>query len=273
MVDRVIQQAILQVLTPRYDPTFSSSSYGFRPNKSAHQALAAGQEHVANGKAWVVDLDLETFFDRVNHDILLGRLAKRIGDPRVRRVIRRYLEAGVLADGVVIDRHEGTPQGGPVTPPTIWQTPLFRAWHTRARRHAEDDADVGEVDLDARPDGADLGVGAGPLSAKAGGVRAQATVVRRAARLAMRLSAADRLAVESVATPGAADQAVQEIPSPPLALPRMLAILGQVLLDGRSPRGQAILRRLRTTPSFGKLRTTVRGVSHAAPARADGRMA
>jgi RNA-directed DNA polymerase len=116
VVDRFIQQAILQVLTPMYDPTFSSSSYGFRPGKSAHQALAAGREHVASGKVWVVDLDLEKFFDRVNHDVLLGRLAKRIGDPRVLGVIRRYLEAGVLADGVVIGRHEGTPQGGPASP-------------------------------------------------------------------------------------------------------------------------------------------------------------
>jgi len=116
VVDRFIQQAILQVLTPVYDPTFSRSSYGFRPGKSAHQALEAGRAHVASGKVWVVDLDLEKFFDRVNHDVLLGRLAKRIGDPRVLRVIRRYLEAGVLADGVVIDRHEGTPQGGPLSP-------------------------------------------------------------------------------------------------------------------------------------------------------------
>jgi RNA-directed DNA polymerase len=116
VVDRFIQQAILQVLTPMYDPTFSPSSYGFRPGKSAHQALAAGREHVASGKGWVVDLDLEKFFDRVNHDVLLGRLAKRIGDTRVLRVLRRYLEAGVLADGVVIDRHEGTPQGGPASP-------------------------------------------------------------------------------------------------------------------------------------------------------------
>ena len=116
VVDRFIQQAILQVLTPVYDPTFSSSSYGFRPGKSAHQALEAGRQHVASGRTWVVDLDLEKFFDRVNHDILLGRLARRIGDPRVLRVMRRYLEAGVLADGVVLERHEGTCQGGPLSP-------------------------------------------------------------------------------------------------------------------------------------------------------------
>jgi RNA-directed DNA polymerase len=116
VVDRFIQQALLQVLSPVYEPTFSPSSYGFRPGKSAHQALEAGRQHVADGRTWVVDLDLEKFFDRVNHDVLLGRLAKRIGDPRVLRVIRRYLEAGVLADGVVIERHEGTPQGGPLSP-------------------------------------------------------------------------------------------------------------------------------------------------------------
>jgi RNA-directed DNA polymerase len=116
VVDRFIQQAILQVLTPVYDLTFSPSSYGFRPGKSAHQALEAGRVHVASGRTWVVDLDLEKFFDRVNHDVLMGRLAERIGDARVLRVIRRYLEAGVLADGVVIDRHEGTPQGGPLSP-------------------------------------------------------------------------------------------------------------------------------------------------------------
>jgi RNA-directed DNA polymerase len=116
VVDRFIQQALLQVLSPVYEPTFSPSSYGFRPGKSAHQAPEAGRGHVADGRTWVVDLDLEKFFDRVNHDVLLGRLAKRIGDPRVLRVIRRYLEAGVLADGVVIERHEGTPQGGPLSP-------------------------------------------------------------------------------------------------------------------------------------------------------------
>jgi group II intron reverse transcriptase/maturase len=116
VVDRFIQQALLPVLSPVYEPTFSPSSYGFRPGKSAHQALEAGRRHVADGRTWVVDLDLEKFFDRVNHDVLLGRVARRIGDPRVVRVIRRYLEAGVLADGVVIERHEGTPQGGPLSP-------------------------------------------------------------------------------------------------------------------------------------------------------------
>ncbi len=115
-VDRVIQQAILQVLTPIYDPTFSPNSYGFRPGRSAHQALEAAREHVASGRGWVVDLDLEKFFDRVNHDVLMGRLAQQIGDKRLLRLIRRYLEAGVMLNGVVVEREEGTPQGGPLSP-------------------------------------------------------------------------------------------------------------------------------------------------------------
>ena len=116
VVDRLIQQAILQVLEPHYDPGFSRHSYGFRPGRSAHQALSAAQAHVASGKHWVVDLDLEKFFDRVNHDVLMGRLARRIGDRRLLRLIRRYLEAGILLNGVVVEREEGTPQGGPLSP-------------------------------------------------------------------------------------------------------------------------------------------------------------
>jgi RNA-directed DNA polymerase len=115
-LDRLVQQAILQVLDPLYNPTFSHFSYGFRPGKSAHEALAQARRHVASGKGWVVDLDLEKFFDRVNHDLLMGRLAKRIGDKRLLRLIRRYLEAGVMLNGVVIEREEGTPQGGPLSP-------------------------------------------------------------------------------------------------------------------------------------------------------------
>ena len=142
-VDRCIQQAILQVLSPVDDPTFSPSSYGFRPGKSAHQALEAGRAHVASGRTWVVDLDLEQFFDRVNHDVLRGRLARRIGDPRVLRVIRRYLEVGVLADGVVIERDEGTPQGGPLSPwlANILLDELDRALERRGHafcRYADD---------------------------------------------------------------------------------------------------------------------------------------
>lgn len=116
VVDRFIQQAILQVLNPLYDPTFSPASYGFRPGRSAHQALAQAREYVAGGRGWVVDLDLERFFDRVNHDVLMGRLARRIGDQRLLRLIRRYLAAGVLLNGVVVERAEGTPQGGPLSP-------------------------------------------------------------------------------------------------------------------------------------------------------------
>ena len=115
-----MQQAILQVLTPHYDPTFSPYSYGFRPGKSAHQALEQAKTYVAEGKEWVVDLDLERFFDRVNHDLLMGRLAKRITDKRLLRLIRRYLEAGILVHGVVQEREEGTPRDGRC--PRCWRT-------------------------------------------------------------------------------------------------------------------------------------------------------
>ena len=115
-LDRFIQQAILQVLQPRFDPTFSEHSYGFRPGRSAQQAIAQAQRYVEEGRRYVVDADLEKFFDRVNHDVLMGRLAKRIEDKRMLRLIRRYLEAGVMGHGVVIERREGTPQGGPLSP-------------------------------------------------------------------------------------------------------------------------------------------------------------
>jgi RNA-directed DNA polymerase len=116
VLDRLVQQAILQVLEPRIDPTMSASSFGFRPGKNAHQAISQGQRHVAEGYGIVVDIDLEKFFDRVNHDILMARLARRIGDKRLLRIIRRFLQAGMLQDGVSIRRHEGTPQGGPLSP-------------------------------------------------------------------------------------------------------------------------------------------------------------
>lgn len=116
VVDRFIQQAILQVLGPRFDPTFSQHSYGFRPRRSAHDAVVQAQRYVNEGRTTVVDVDLEKFFDRVNHDVLMGRLAKRIDDPRLLGLIRRYLEAGMLADGLAMERHEGTPQGGPLSP-------------------------------------------------------------------------------------------------------------------------------------------------------------
>ncbi len=115
-LDRFIQQAILQVLTPLFELTFSPCSYGFRPGKSAHQAVEQAKKYIAEGYAWVVDCDLERFFDRVNHDILMGRLAKRIEDKRLLKLIRRYLQAGVMVHGVVQERWEGTPQGGPLSP-------------------------------------------------------------------------------------------------------------------------------------------------------------
>jgi len=114
--DRLIQQALLQVLQPIFDPTFSDHSYGFRPGRRAHDAVRRAQRYVQAGRRWVVDVDLERFFDRVNWDVLMGKLAKRIGDQRVLRVIRGYLAAGVLVNGVVIERYEGTPQGGPLSP-------------------------------------------------------------------------------------------------------------------------------------------------------------
>jgi RNA-directed DNA polymerase len=116
VLDRFIQQAVLQVLQQRWDPTFSPHSYGFRPGRSAHQAVAAAQGFIAAGYRYVVDLDLEKFFDRVNHDILMGRIANRIHDPRLLRLIRAFLNAGVLEDGLVSPTDEGTPQGGPLSP-------------------------------------------------------------------------------------------------------------------------------------------------------------
>jgi len=116
VLDRLIQQALLQALSPRFDPTFSEHSYGFRPRRSAHGAIREACEHMQAGKRWVVDVDLEKFFDRVNHDVMMGRLAKRIEDRKMLGLIRRYLNAGVMADGVVTKRYEGTPQGGPLSP-------------------------------------------------------------------------------------------------------------------------------------------------------------
>lgn len=116
VVDRLIQQALLQVLQPRLDPTFSDHSYGFRPGRRAHDAVCQAQQYVQAGYRVVVDVDLERFFDRVNHDVLMDRLAKRIDDKAVLRLIRRYLEAGILSQGVVMRRYEGTPQGGPLSP-------------------------------------------------------------------------------------------------------------------------------------------------------------
>jgi RNA-directed DNA polymerase len=115
-LDRFVQQLILQVLQPRFDPTFSEHSHGFRPGRRAHDAVCEAQRYIQDGRRWVVDVDLEKFFDRVNHDVLMGRLAVRIADVRMLKLIRRYLAAGVMANGVVVERYEGTPQGGPLSP-------------------------------------------------------------------------------------------------------------------------------------------------------------
>ncbi len=116
VLDRLIQQSILQVLQPMFDPTFSEHSHGFRPGRNAHDAVCEAQRYIQEGKRMVVDVDLEQFFDRVNHDVLMGRLEKRIGDKRMLGLIRRYLMAGIMANGVVMERDEGTPQGGPLSP-------------------------------------------------------------------------------------------------------------------------------------------------------------
>lgn len=116
VLDRLIQQALHQVLTPIFDPDFSGSSHGFRPERSAHQAVLAAQAHVASGRRWVVDMDLEKFFDRVNHDAVLARVARKVGDKRILALIGRYLRAGLMEDGVVSQRTQGTPQGGPLSP-------------------------------------------------------------------------------------------------------------------------------------------------------------
>ena len=114
VLDRFIQQAVLQVLQRRWDRTFSRHSYGFRPGRSAHQAVAQAQQYIADGYDWVVDLDLEKFFDRVNHDKLMGRIAQRVDDPRLLKLIRAFLNAGVMENGLVSPSVEGTPQGGPL---------------------------------------------------------------------------------------------------------------------------------------------------------------
>jgi RNA-directed DNA polymerase len=116
VLDRFIQQAVMQVLQKQWDRTFSDHSYGFRPGRSAHQAVAQAQQYIAEGHGWCVDLDLEKFFDRVNHDKLMGQIAKRVEDKRLRRLIRAFLNVGVMENGLVSPSVEGTPQGGPLSP-------------------------------------------------------------------------------------------------------------------------------------------------------------
>lgn len=116
VLDRFIQQALLQVLNPIYDPTFSAHSYGFRPGRNAHQAVRQAKKCIGEGYEWVVDIDLEKCFDRINHDILMGRVARRITDKRILRLIRLFLQAGIMVHGVVQERYQGTPQGGPLSP-------------------------------------------------------------------------------------------------------------------------------------------------------------
>jgi RNA-directed DNA polymerase len=116
VTDRLIQQALLQVLQPMLDPSFSEHSYGFRPGRRAHEAIVAAQGYIQSGRRIVVDVDLEKFFDRVNHDILIDRLRKRIDEAGVTRLIRAYLNSGIMSDGVVLERYQGTPQGGPLSP-------------------------------------------------------------------------------------------------------------------------------------------------------------
>ena len=143
LTDRLIQQALHQVLSPIFEADFSASSYGFRPGKNAHQAVKAAKQYVAEGRRFVVDMDLEKFFDRVNHDLLMEKLSKKIGDGRVLRLIRRYLEAGMMAEGIVSPRTEGTPQGGPLSPllSNILLTELDRELERRGHafcRYADD---------------------------------------------------------------------------------------------------------------------------------------
>ena len=116
VLDRFIQQAVMQVLQKQWDPTFSQYSYGFRPRRSAHHAVAQAQQYIAQDYGWVIDLDLEKFFDRVNHDKLMGQIAKRVEDKRLLKLIRAFLNAGVMENGLVSPSVEGTPQGGPLSP-------------------------------------------------------------------------------------------------------------------------------------------------------------
>ncbi|MGC2836059.1 MAG: group II intron reverse transcriptase/maturase [Methylocella sp.] len=143
VADRLIQQALLQILQPIFEPEFSASSYGFRPGRNAWQAVQAARAHVRGGRSWVVDIDLAKFFDRVNHDLLMARVARKVGDRRMLGLIRRFLEAGLMRDGIAHQRQEGTPQGGPLSPllSNIMLTDLDRELERRGHafvRYADD---------------------------------------------------------------------------------------------------------------------------------------
>ena len=143
VVDRLIQQALHQVLQPQFEPTFSEHSYGFRPGRGAHQAVRRAQAYIREGKRWVVDIDLEKFFDRVNHDVLMARVAREVSDARVLKLIRRFLKAGMMREGLMEPRTQGTPQGGPLSPllSNILLTDLDRELERRSLafcRYADD---------------------------------------------------------------------------------------------------------------------------------------
>jgi RNA-directed DNA polymerase len=146
VLDRFIQQAVMQVLQQRWDPGFSDHSYGFRPGRSAHQAVAQAQRYIAAGYGWAVDLDLEKFFDRVNHDRLMGQIAKRVDDKRLLKLIRAFLNAGVMENGLINPSVEGTPQGGPLSPllSNVVLDELDRELERRGLRHVRyaDDCNV-----------------------------------------------------------------------------------------------------------------------------------
>src|SRR6266567_695479 len=146
VLDRFLQQAVMQVLQQRWDPEFSDHSYGFRPGRSAHQAVAQAQQYIAEGCGWCVDLDLEKFFDRVNHDRLMARIAKRVDDKRLLKLIRAFLNAGVMENGLLSPSVEGTPQGGPISPllSNIVLDELDRELERRGHRHVRyaDDCNI-----------------------------------------------------------------------------------------------------------------------------------